>query len=113
MQQEKAWLLPHLGDQLIHVIGGRRAGARLDALGQNGTAQQTVFLVVDQFAFLALLDGFDRQAQLFSGLVIGFAVEIRYPRMHVEHGIDGGEHVFARIGYVVDKRLRKFALVAI
>ncbi len=91
MCQEECRLFPDFGYQFIEVIGCRRAAPGLDLLRVGGMRQKPVFLVVDQFAFLALFHRFDGQAKLLLDLVVRDAVEIRNAGMHVEHRLYGAE----------------------
>ena len=74
--------------------------------------EKTVFLVVDQLAFLALLDRLDRQAKLLFDLIVRHAVEIGDARVDVEDRLHGAQQVLARILDVIDVGLRQHALVA-
>ncbi len=101
MGQEEGGLLPDLGQQLVQVVGRGRAGQREDALLVRDLGQQAVVGVVDQLAFLVLLDGLDGQAQLFLDLVMRAAVEVGDARVHIQNGGDGVEEVLARLLLVV------------
>ena len=74
--------------------------------------KESVLLVVDQLAFLALLDRFDREAKLLFDLIVRDAVEVGHPRMNVEDRLHGTQKVFARVVDIVDVGLRQDALVA-
>jgi hypothetical protein len=112
MGQEEGGLLPHPRDQFVQIVGGGRAGPRGDALGRRHVVQQAVFTVVDELAFLPLLDRLDGQAQLLGDLVVRRAVQVGHAGMDVDHGIDRAQHVFARLFFVIDEGLRQHALVA-
>ena len=74
MEEKETRFLPDLRDQFVQVIGGGRTAAGIDPLVLCNAMQQTVFPIIDQFAFLPLLDRFDDQAQLFADLVVRLAV---------------------------------------
>ncbi len=112
MSQEEGWLLPYPRDQFVQVVGRRTAVARLQLEFRCDIGQQAIFAVIDQFAFLALLDRLDRQAQLLRDLRMRHAVKVRYPRMHFNHRIDGAEQDFTRIFFIVDEGVGQDALVA-
>jgi hypothetical protein len=95
------------------IVGRRRAGASLDPLFLRDAVQEAAVTVVQQFAFLPLLDRFDGEAQLLGNLVVRIAVEIRHARVDVEHRVDGAQHVFTRVLFVIDVGLRQHALVAV
>ena len=110
MGEEEARLLPHLGQQLVEIVGRRRTFAGLDALRRRGAREQAVFGVVDQLAFLALLHPLDQQAELFLNLVERLAVEVGDARLHVEDGGDRLEEILARVRIVVDEGLRQIRI---
>lgn len=107
MGQEERRFFPYLGQQLVEVVRGRRAGQREDALLVGHLRQQAVVGVVDQFAFLVFLDGLDGQAQLFLDLVVRAAVQVGDAGVDVKDGRDGIEEVLARIFFVVDVGARQ------
>jgi hypothetical protein len=109
--QEEGGFLPDLGQQLVQVVGGGRAGQREDALLVAHLGQQAVVGVVDQLAFLVFLDGLDGQAQLFLDLVVRAAVEVGDAGVHIQHGGDRVQEVLARLGVVVHKGARQLVLV--
>ena len=113
VREEKARLLPHFRQQFVEVVRRGRARQRKDALVVMHAGQQAVVGIVDQFAFLALLDRLDGQAQLLLDLVVRAAVQVRHARVHVEHRADGIEKILARLVVVVDEGLRQFRLVAL
>ena len=113
MGQEECRLLPDLGQQLIEVIGCGRACQREDALLFGDLGQQAVIRVVDQLAFLVLLDGLDGQTQLLLDLVMRAAVEVRDTGMHIQHGADGVQEKFARLRFVLDKSARQLVLMGL
>jgi hypothetical protein len=101
--EEEGGFLPHLGEQVVEVVRGGRAGEGGDALLVGHVGQQAVVGVVDELGFLALLDRLDGEAQLLLDLVVGAAVEVGDAGVHVEHGGDRVEEVFPRLVFVVDK----------
>ena len=110
MGQEERRLLPHLGNQLIEIIGRRRALAGHDALRRRSVGEQAIFGIVDQLAFLAFLDLFDQQPQLFLNLIEWMAVQVGDAGLHVEHGGDRIEEVLARLLVIIDKSLRQIRI---
>jgi len=105
LREEEGWLLPHLGDELVEIVGRRRAGARLDPHRFRRVGEQPVLLVVDELALLTLLHLFDQKAQLLLNLIEGMAVEVGHARLHVENGGHRVEEVLARGLLVVDEGL--------
>ena len=61
--------------------------------------------IVDEFAFLPLLHLLDQQAKLLLHLIERLAVEVGDARLHVEHGRDGLEEIFARGLLIIDEGL--------
>jgi hypothetical protein len=112
MSQKEPRFLPDLRDQLVQVVGGRRAGASGDLLRRGRAAQQPVLHVVDEFVLLPLLDRLDGQAQLLCDLVVRHAVEVRDPRVDIHHGGHGAQQILARLFLIVHERLRQIAFVA-
>src|SRR6185369_11054484 len=111
MGQEERGLLPDLRQELVEVVRSGWTAAGLDLLPGRHVVEEPVLLVVDELALLALLDRLDDEAQLLADLVVGAAVEVRDPGVHVEDGRDRRQHVLARVLDVVDEGLRQDALV--
>lgn len=112
MEQEEAGFFPDFGDELVEVIRGGRTGAGVDALGWRDAMEKAVFAVIDELRFLSLLNRLYDQPQLFADLIIGFAVQIGDPGMHVEDGVDGAEVVFPWVLDIVDEGLGEDAFIA-
>ncbi|MCY1518706.1 hypothetical protein D9M68_534300 [compost metagenome] len=110
VREEERGLLPHLGQQLVQVVGRGRAGQREDALLFAHLRQQAVVGVVDELALLVLLDRLDREAQLLLDLVVRAAVQVGDAGVHVEHGAHGIQVVLARVLFVVDEGARQLVL---
>src|ERR1700730_6655632 len=100
--QKEGRLFPNLGEKLVEIVRCGRALPGLDALGGRYVFQQTVVTVVDELAFLAFLDVFDHQAELFADLIVRIAVEIGNAGLYVEHGRYGAERVFSGFLFVLD-----------
>ena len=96
--QEDRRLLPHRGQQVVHVVRGRRAGAGVDALAEVGVVQQAEVAAVDQLVLLALAQRLDGQPQLLLGLVHRLVVEVGDAAVHAQHGLRDAELVLARRG---------------
>lgn len=113
MGEKERRLLPHLGDQTVQVVRGRRAADRRQPLGVLGAGQQPVLRAVDQFALLVLLDGLNGQPELLGDLVVRAGIEVRDPGVDIENGLDRSEAVLAGIRLVVDEGVRERGLVVI
>src|ERR1700734_1200092 len=79
MGEEESGVLPHAGQQFVHVVGGRRAGPGVQPLGEIGVAQQADVGVVDELIFLAFAQGLDGQAELVLDLVHRVVVQVGDP----------------------------------
>ena len=88
MGEEKRRLFPDLGDQFIQIVGRRRPASRGDSHRRRGIGQNAVIRVVDELAFLALLDLLNEQAKLFLDLIIGLIVEVGDAGLDIENGRD-------------------------
>ena len=99
--------LPAAAEQLVQVVGGRRAGAGVDALLEVGVVQQAELAVVDQLVLLALAQRLDGQPELLLGLVHRLVVEIGDPGVDPQHGLRDAQLVLAGRQLVVDERARQ------
>ena len=61
---------------------------RGDSHRRRGIGQNAVIRVVDELAFLALLDLLNEQAKLFLDLIIGLIVEVGDAGLDIENGRD-------------------------
>jgi len=101
VSEEKGRLFPNKGEEFVEVVRRRRAGAGFDPPPGIDFLEQAELGVVQDFMFLALLDGFDGQPHLLAQLVDLVVVEVGDARMGVQHGGDGAEFVFAGVFFVV------------
>jgi len=76
MSKEECRFFPNPGNKFVEIVGRRCASARLDFLRRCSVCEKAIFLIVDEFAFLAFLDGLDSQAKLLFDLIMRHAVEI-------------------------------------
>ena len=107
MREKEGRLLPDQREQFIEVVGRRGAGAGGDPEVGGYLVEQTVVRVVDQLVVLALLDLLDGQAQLLADLVVREVVDVGDPRLNLQHGGHGIEHVLARVRRVVHEAFRQ------
>ncbi len=110
--RKKAGSFQILRQELVEIVGGGSAFARLHAGLRRDVVQQAVVGVVDQLMLLPLLHLLNGKAQLLANLVVGMAVEIGDAGMHIDDGGDGAERVLARLLFVVDEALRNLPLIA-
>ena len=75
--------------------------------------QQAEIGIVDQLPFLAFLDRFDRQPDLFAELVNFVAVKIGHARVRAQHRLDGAQMIFARVLLVIHEGGRQFRFAAV
>src|ERR1700691_6534571 len=101
MRQEEAWLLPDLGDEVVHVVGRGCAVPGLYFHFGRDVVEQTILGVVDEGRLLALLDLLYQKAQLLPDLVVRTAVQIGDARLHVQNAGHRGQRVFARLFLVI------------
>jgi len=113
MRQEETRFFPDPGDQFVEIVGGGSALACFDPLFFRDVVQQPILAVVDELAFLPLLDNLNGQAQLLGDLVIGDAVEIGHARVDIDYRVDRTEHVLACVLLIIHVGLRQIALVAV
>lgn len=96
-------LLPHGGEQLVEVVGGR-ALAGLDAHVGVGAVEQPVRAVVQDLVLLLLLELLDGERELLFHLIHRAAEQVRHAGVHGHGGGDRGEHVLARLRVIVAER---------
>jgi hypothetical protein len=96
MRQEEAGFLPDLGDQLIQIVRGRRAGAGADDLVGRRVGDQPIAGVVDQLAFLLLLDRLDGQADLLHDMVVRYAIQVGDTCMDVRPTAVTAQRLYSR-----------------
>ena len=97
-------------DQLVEIVGGRRAGAGGKDHRRRDIGDQAISRIVDQLALMCLLDLLDQDAELLLDLVEGPAVEIRHAGLHVEHGGDRAQEILAGMLLVIDEGLRQIGI---
>ena len=93
MSQEQPGTAPE-AQQLVEIVGGRRARLGLDPLAVVDIMQQPEIRVVDQFVFLPFPQGFDRQTELLLDLVHRLVVQIGDPAVHMQHRLGHAQLVF-------------------
>ena len=96
--------------QLVEVVGGGRAGPRVDPLLQVGVVQQAELAVVDHLVLLAFPQRLDRQPELLLDLVHRVVVQIGDPGVHLQDGLRHAQLVLARGQLVVDEGTRQLRL---
>ena len=107
VREEERGLLPHLRDEGVEVVRGRRAGAGRDAHRRRGAREEAVVGVVDELALLALFHHLDEDVELLADLVHRAAVQIGDAGLHLQRRRDGAERVLARLLFVVDAHDRE------
>jgi hypothetical protein len=97
MSEEKRRLFPHLGNQLVKIVGCRRTVSGGDSHPRRDIGQNAVIRVEDELALLALLDLFDQQAKLFLDLIVRLVIEIGDAGLDIENGRDRVQEIFAPV----------------
>jgi hypothetical protein len=64
-------------------------------------------------SLLLLLDGLDGEPQLLADLTVRRTVEVRHPRVHLEHRVHGRQHVLTRLFFVADEGFRQTPFVPV
>src|SRR6266436_4584580 len=112
MCEEEGRLLPNFRDQLVQIVRRWRTLTHLDAHRVVNILEQTVSAIVDEFAFLALLDLLDDETKLLFDLVMRAAVHVRDPGLQVENRGHGTQCEFARLFFVIDVDLGQIDFLA-
>jgi hypothetical protein len=94
----------HEREQLVHIVGRRGAGARVDALPQVGVVEQADLAVVDHLVLLPLAQRLDGQPELLLGLVHRLVVEVGDAGVHLQHGLRDASARTRGAQLVVDER---------
>ncbi|EAU68583.1 hypothetical protein STIAU_8786 [Stigmatella aurantiaca DW4/3-1] len=111
--QEERGILPHGGQQLIHVIRGRRPAAGVDALLEIGVVQEPELAVVDQLVLLALLQRLDGQPELLLGLIHRVVEQIGDAGVDLQHRLGHAQLILPRRRLVIDEGARQDGLALV
>ena len=106
VSQEEGRLLPDQREQFIQVIGRRCAVTGADPHRRIDRVNEAELLAVDQFPLLAFFDPLDRQPHLFLQLIERIVVQVRHASVDADDRLHGRQRVLARMGRVIDERLR-------
>src|SRR5262245_20894665 len=107
MREEGSGLLPHDRNQLVEIVGCRRASARRNLHRVRRIGEQAVLRIVDELVLVLLLHLLDENAELLLDLIEWPAIEVRHAGLDVEYRGDRAQEIFARRFVVVDEGLRQ------